>query len=628
MVMMLDLTQLNILLYKQPGAHDFSLPFTQVGDVPIIKSANAATIMLYVMTANGPTAEELFTIQQAAKKMPVILALRHINGPIDLDMVLPANVTLTSADDAILLEDALFDGYLRVVRAFFRAKMMMYAKKALLPYKEKVEKIWRTKNAEQQAEQYTLTFLTQDLRPILHRVAEQLLMPLSPKIAFFEEQDEQNLSFETFTQNIANFFKQLRGTEELTEEKSGRLKNFFDKTSHKARSIVNKSSFHVADAFEQYVLEQLRTNRDVADLIEEYIAQVKEAMLPVRARHAVNVAILGQTGVGKSSLINYLFNEPKRATGAGKPVTEQGFFEEKLVLNGIPVSLIDSWGIEQGKDQLWLADFKHFLETRGYKSAVSEWVHIAVYCISAASTRVQDFDLQVIDMLRAQKIHVIVALTKAALVSPQVVTELTATIHDATQKNVTVISVNSVAQKLMTGQMIEQQGLHEITAHIRVNYLEMLNERLPERIFYLAERKVAGEYRRRIEESPSSKEAVALAKQLSERFITQDLNVLIEREVHAAMTTYASTLDVTHPTRRAHRHKQSTNDWRIEALDIAFGKLEEAFRATILMQSPPQVGRKFQKEMLRYLEDNRQRIDAETRQTIARASAVIDKEER
>lgn len=304
MVMTLDLTQLNILLYKQPSAHDFTLPFTQVGDVPIIKSANAATIMLYVMTANGPTAEELFTIQQAAKKMPVILALRHINGPIDLDMVLPANVTLTSADDAILLEDALFDGYLRVVRAFFRAKMMMYAKKALLPYKEKVEKIWRTKNAEQQAEQYTLTFLTQDLRPILHRVAEQLLMPLSPKIAFFEEQDEQNLSFETFTQNIANFFKQLRGTEELTEEKSGRLKNFFDKTSHKARSIVNKSAFHVADAFEQYVLEQLRTNRDVADLIEEYIAQVKEAMLPVRARHAVNVAILGQTGVGKSSLIN------------------------------------------------------------------------------------------------------------------------------------------------------------------------------------------------------------------------------------------------------------------------------------------------------------------------------------
>ena len=81
-------------------------------------------------------------------------------------------------------------------------------------------------------------------------------------------------------------------------------------------------------------------------------------------------------------------------------------------------------------------------------------MHIAVYCISAASTRVQDFDLQVIDMLRAQKIHVIVALTKAALVSPQVVTELTATIHDATQKNVTVIPVNSVAQKLMTGQMI------------------------------------------------------------------------------------------------------------------------------------------------------------------------------
>lgn len=623
----MDLTQLNILLYKQPSTQDFTLPLTQVGDIPIINSNHSANIMLYIMDAKGPTADELFTIQQAAKKMPVVIALRHVEGPIDLDMTLPPNVTLTNADDVIMLEDALFEGYLRVVRAYFRAKMMLYAKKALIPYKEKVEKIWRTKNAQQQAEQFTTQFLTADLPPILHQVAEELLLPLSPKIAFFEEQPEQKLSLDTFTSNVSAFFKQLRGPIEEVEEKPGRFKTLIGKTSKKARAIVNKSSIHVADAFEHYILEQLRTNRDVADLVESYISQVKEAMLPTRARQSVNVAILGQTGVGKSSLINYLFNAPKRATGAGKPVTEQGFFEEKLVLNGIPVSLIDSWGIEQGKDQVWLADFNHFLEARGYKAAVAEWVHIAIYCISGASARVQDFDLKVIDMLREKKIHVIVALTKASLVSPQVIAELTETIHDATREDVTVIPVNSVAQKLMTGQVIEQQGLEEITAHIRVNYLEMLNERLPERIFYLANRKVAGEYRRRIEESPSSKEAVALAKQLSERFVSQDLNLLMEREVHAAMTTYASTLDVTHPARRTNRTKHVDNEWRIEALDVAFSKLEEAFRSTILMQAPPQVGRKFQKEMQRYLTENRARIEDETRQTIARASAAIDKEE-
>ncbi|WP_010288709.1 GTPase domain-containing protein [Kurthia massiliensis] len=616
----MDLTQLNILLYKQPAVANFSLPLQTVGALPIVQSENAAQVMLYVMASSGPTKDELYTIQQAAKKMPVVIGIYDVDGAVDVEMTLPHNVTLANADDPRLLEDALFDAYLRVVRAYYRARVMAKAKKALVSYKSDIEKIWRTKQARAQAESLAHQFLQQDLKPILHDVAKQTLEPLSPSIAFFEDEAAQKITFELLTNNVSKFFQQLRSSEQPDEKTPGKLKTFFGNTSQKARALMNKSSFEVADAFEQYVLQALRTNQHVATLISQYIAQVKEALMPMHARETVNVAILGQTGVGKSSLINYLFNEPKRATGAGKPVTEQGFFEEKLMLNGVPVSLIDSWGIEQGKDDVWMADFKQFLQSRGYQAAVAEWVHIAIYCVSAASARVQDFDLQVIQMLRDQKIHVLVALTKASLVDEATIHALTETIEDATDGGVTIIPVNSVEQKLMTGETIARTGLDDITAQIRVNYLDMLNERLPDRVLYLARRKAAGEYRRRIHESLSSKEAVQLAKHLATQFTTHDLQALMTQEVHAAMRTYESTFELTRTTRRQMR--KQPNDFHIEAFD----KLEEAFRSTILMQSPPQVARKFQRDMEKYMTAHETRIIDETRQLIVQASNTINEE--
>lgn len=615
----MDLTQLNVLLYKQPAITQFTLP-RAVGAMPIVQSENAAQVMLYVMTSAGPNADEFYTITQAAKKMPVIIGICHVAGTIDIPMTLPPNVTLANADNPQQLEDALFNAYLHVVRAYYRARIIANAKKALVPYKARVEKIWRTKQARTEAEALAQQFLQQDLKPILHDVAKQTLEPLSPSIAYFEQDEVQKITFELLTNNVAKFFSQLRATEEVEEKAPGRLKTIFGKTSQKARALMNKSSFEVADAFEQYVLNALRQNRQVAILIEQYIAQVKEALMPVHARETVNVAILGQTGVGKSSLINYLFNEPKRATGAGKPVTEQGFFEEKLMLNGVPVSLIDSWGIEQGKDDVWMADFKAFLASRGYQAAVAEWVHIAIYCVSAASTRVQDFDLQVIQMLREQKIHVIVALTKASLVDDVTLQALMDTIADATDRGVTIIPVNSVEQKLMTGDTITRTGIEEITAQIRINYVDMLNERLPDRVLYLANRKVSGEYRRRITESLSSKEAIQLAKQLAQQFTTHDLSALMTKEINAAMLTYERTFDITRTSRR--QPNPPANDWHIAAFD----KLEEAFRSTILMQAPAQVGRKFQRDMQQYIAKNEARIIEETHQMIAQASEAIKKE--
>ena len=39
-----------------------------------------------------------------------------------------------------------------------------------------------------------------------------------------------------------------------------------------------------------------------------------------------SVLVIGQSGVGKSSLLNYLFGKDIEGTGAGKAVTKEGIF--------------------------------------------------------------------------------------------------------------------------------------------------------------------------------------------------------------------------------------------------------------------------------------------------------------
>ena len=78
-----------------------------------------------------------------------------------------------------------------------------------------------------------------------------------------------------------------------------------------------------------------------------------------------NAVIIGQTGVGKSSLINYLYGEKIAETGVGKPVTTNGFHEYDFELNGLPVCLFDSWGLEVGKDEQWMDDLNKEFQKRG-----------------------------------------------------------------------------------------------------------------------------------------------------------------------------------------------------------------------------------------------------------------------
>lgn len=65
----------------------------------------------------------------------------------------------------------------------------------------------------------------------------------------------------------------------------------------------------------------------------------------LRKRGHVNVLIAGRTGVGKSTLVNAVFQGDFATTGQGRPVTPS---TREITKEGVPLSIFDTRGLEMG----------------------------------------------------------------------------------------------------------------------------------------------------------------------------------------------------------------------------------------------------------------------------------------
>jgi predicted GTPase len=150
-------------------------------------------------------------------------------------------------------------------------------------------------------------------------------------------------------------------------------------------------------------------------LLEPATAAVdQEKLMAETAKHLrsigrVNILVAGQTGVGKSTLINAVFGESFAQTAAGRPVTQHA---EWYGSPTVPLRILDTKGLEAKDYDSTLRSIRQEIERGRNATDTKDQLHIGWVCISTQSSRVQDCEIDIIRMLNRFDIPAIVVLTK------------------------------------------------------------------------------------------------------------------------------------------------------------------------------------------------------------------------
>jgi predicted GTPase len=103
---------------------------------------------------------------------------------------------------------------------------------------------------------------------------------------------------------------------------------------------------------------------------------VEEAL---KNRGKVNVVIAGRSRVGKSTLINAVFQGQLAETGQGRPVTQH---TREISKEGIPLSVFDTRGLEMDRYRETLSELEKLVKQRRSSSDPHQHLHVAWVCVT------------------------------------------------------------------------------------------------------------------------------------------------------------------------------------------------------------------------------------------------------
>ncbi len=201
-----------------------------------------------------------------------------------------------------------------------------------------------------------------------------------------------------------------------------------------------------------------------------------------------NVLIMGKTGSGKSSLLNYLCDKKLAETGAGHAVTGEGLFPYQATIKKQQIRFFDSWGIEAGKTDRWIELIKDALKEHGVEKSMEEWFHSVIYCIQAGGQRIEKLDTEIISRFLKECYHLTIVLTKADQLSPQALEKFKEEIYkeiklSSGDKADTIKIIPCCTQKLQLRSGNSRPfGRNEILSSIIHSWQNTIVDRIPKHI--------------------------------------------------------------------------------------------------------------------------------------------------
>lgn len=174
----------------------------------------------------------------------------------------------------------------------------------------------------------------------------------------------------------------------------------------------------------------------------------------LRDRGHATVLIAGRSGVGKSTLVNAVFTGQLAETGQGRPVTNE---IREYTKPGLPISLIDTRGLELERYDEILGQLRSTLDERQRDPNPHRHVHCAWVCISEDSRRVEPGESALVDLLDSKGIPVVAVITKARADQG-----FRAEVKRLLPKVRNAVSVRSIPEQLDDGIELPARGLTEL----------------------------------------------------------------------------------------------------------------------------------------------------------------------
>jgi len=147
----------------------------------------------------------------------------------------------------------------------------------------------------------------------------------------------------------------------------------------------------------------MKLENDFAELLKQELEKA------LKQRGNVNIVIAGKTGVGKSTLVNAVFQGNLAETGDGRPVTKT---TREIKKEEIPLSIFDTRGLEISEYRDTVQELEKLIQDRRKSEDPNQHIHIAWVCIMEDSRRVEDAEIKLVEMMD-KYIPVVAVVTKS-----------------------------------------------------------------------------------------------------------------------------------------------------------------------------------------------------------------------